>query len=72
MFRVVEAGPDVAGVRGGGSVGAGAWDLDVVRNGKPQYRLVLGTDEEVLAVYRERFGIALDRVPTVRNQNLSP
>ncbi|MEU6142573.1 arylamine N-acetyltransferase [Streptomyces sp. NPDC047081] len=27
----------------------------------------LGTDEEVLAVYRERFGIELDRVPTVRN-----
>ncbi|MGY6018401.1 arylamine N-acetyltransferase family protein [Streptomyces spinosirectus] len=27
----------------------------------------LGTDEEVLAVYRERFGIELDRVPTVRD-----
>jgi N-hydroxyarylamine O-acetyltransferase len=27
----------------------------------------LGTDEEVLAVYRERFGIVLDCVPTVRN-----
>ncbi|NUP23409.1 MAG: arylamine N-acetyltransferase, partial [Streptomyces sp.] len=26
----------------------------------------LGTDEEVLGVYRERFGIELDRVPTVR------
>ncbi|MDL5201534.1 arylamine N-acetyltransferase [Streptomyces sp. ALI-76-A] len=26
----------------------------------------IGTDEEVLAVYRERFGIALDEVPTVR------
>ncbi|MEV0633701.1 arylamine N-acetyltransferase [Streptomyces sp. NPDC050619] len=112
MFRIVEAGPDAA-------------DLDVVVNGRPQYRLetrprVLGdfvagawwhrtsplshftqslvcsrvteeggritlsgrtfkttaadgtheereldTDEEVLAVYRERFGIELDSVPTV-------
>jgi N-hydroxyarylamine O-acetyltransferase len=26
----------------------------------------LGTDEEVLAVYREEFGIELRRVPTVR------
>lgn len=25
----------------------------------------LGSDEEVLGVYRERFGIRLDRVPTV-------
>jgi N-hydroxyarylamine O-acetyltransferase len=25
-----------------------------------------GTDEEVLALYRDRFGIALDTVPTVR------
>jgi len=111
VFRIVEAGPD----------------LDVVLNGRPQYRLEvrprelgdfvagawwhstsprshfvqslvcskvtegggritlsgrsfkvtgadgareereLGTDEEVLAVYRERFGIELDNVPTVRN-----
>jgi len=111
VFRIVEAGPD----------------LDVVLNGRPQYRLEvrprelgdfvagawwhstsprshfvqslvcskvtegggritlsgrsfkvtgadgareereLGTDEEVLAVYRERFGIELDSVPTVRN-----
>jgi N-hydroxyarylamine O-acetyltransferase len=27
----------------------------------------LGTDEEVLGVYRERFGVGLDSVPTVRN-----
>lgn len=26
----------------------------------------VATDEEVLAVYRERFGIELDRVPGVR------
>jgi N-hydroxyarylamine O-acetyltransferase len=26
----------------------------------------LATDEEVLALYRERFGIELDRVPEVR------
>jgi N-hydroxyarylamine O-acetyltransferase len=113
-FRIVEAGPDAA-------------DLDVVMDGRAQYRLEtrarvlgdfvagawwhstspashftqslvcsrltedggritlsgrtfkvtapdgareereLGTDEEVLGVYRERFGIGLDRVPTVRN-----
>ncbi|MEU2717173.1 arylamine N-acetyltransferase [Streptomyces sp. NPDC007205] len=124
VFRVAEAGPDAAGVRGGGSAGAG--DLDVIRDGRPQYRLetrprVLGdfvtgawwhrtsplshftqslvcsrvtedggritlsgrvlkttagdgkretreveTDEEVLTVYRERFGIELRRVPAVR------
>ncbi|KOU65005.1 acetyltransferase [Streptomyces sp. MMG1533] len=118
-FRIVEAGPDAAGVR--------AADLDVVVNGRPQYRLdprprVLGdfvagawwhrtspvshftqslvcsrvtedggritlsgrtfkttvadgtreereldSAEEVLAVYRERFGIELDDVPTVRD-----
>jgi N-hydroxyarylamine O-acetyltransferase len=29
----------------------------------------LGTDEEVLGMYRERFGIELDHVPTVRNPN---
>lgn len=114
-FRVTAAGPDAAG------------DVDVLRDGRPQYRLevrprVLGDftagawwhstspashftqslvcsritedggritlsgrtfkvsaadgsreerelerDEEVLAVYRERFGIELDRVPTVRH-----
>lgn len=125
MFRVVEAGPDAAGVRGVGGRRE-AEDLDVIRDGGPQYRLevrprVLGdfvtgawwhstspvshfvqspvcslvtedggritlsgrsltvtaadgtkevsqldTDEEVLALYRERFGIELDRVPEVR------
>ncbi|MFK0018267.1 arylamine N-acetyltransferase [Streptomyces sp. NPDC090798] len=124
-FRVLEAGPDAAGVRGVGGRRE-AEDLDVVRDGGPQYRLevrprVLGdfaagawwhstspksnftrslvcsrvtedggritlsgrnltvtapdrtkevselaTDEEVLALYRERFGIELDRVPEVR------
>ncbi|MEV7890635.1 arylamine N-acetyltransferase family protein [Streptomyces sp. NPDC002817] len=124
-FRVVEAGADAAGVRGGHEV-AEAADLDVVMGGKPQYRLEvrprvlgdfvagawwhstspashftrspvcsrvtedggritlsgrsftvtgadgarevreLGTDEEVLAVYRERFGVELDRVPVAR------
>lgn len=127
VFRVVAAGPDAAGVSGGGSAGPG--DLDVIRDGRPQYRLetrprVLGdfaagvwwhstsplshftrslvcsrvtedggratlsgrelkttagdgtrgtreleTDEEVLTAYRERFGIELGRVPTVRNRN---
>ncbi|WP_330340017.1 arylamine N-acetyltransferase family protein [Streptomyces sp. NBC_00557] len=130
VFRVADAGPDAAGVRGGGSAGAG--DLDVVRDGTPRYRLEtrpralgdfvagawwhstsplshftrslvcsrltedggritlserelkttavdgtraateLETDEEVLTAYRERFGIELDRVPTVRNRSASP
>ncbi|MEW2154474.1 arylamine N-acetyltransferase [Streptomyces sp. NPDC007189] len=130
VFRVADAGPDAAGVRGGGSAGAG--DLDVVRDGTPRYRLEtrpralgdcvagawwhstsplshftrslvcsrltedggritlsgrelkttaadgtcgareLETDEEVLTAYRERFGIELDRVPTVRNRTPSP
>ncbi|MFD8225318.1 arylamine N-acetyltransferase [Streptomyces massasporeus] len=125
-FRIVEAGPDAAGVRGGhGTVEAA--DLDVFRDGGAQYRLetrprVLGdfvagawwhstsavshftrslvcsrvteeggritlsgrrltvtaadgtreereleADEEILAVYRERFGIELDKVPALRN-----
>ncbi|MFJ4356624.1 arylamine N-acetyltransferase [Streptomyces massasporeus] len=125
-FRIVEAGPDAAGVRGGhGTVEAA--DLDVFRDGRAQYRLesrprVLGdfvagawwhstssvshftrslvcsrvteeggritlsgrgltvtaadgtreeqeleADEEILGVYRERFGIELDKVPTLRN-----
>ncbi|MDO0933072.1 arylamine N-acetyltransferase [Streptomyces sp. DG2A-72] len=123
VFRIVEAGPDAAGVRGDS---AGAPDLDVVRNGSPQYRLEmrprvlgdfvagawwhstsaashfvqslvcsrvtedggrvtlsgraltvtaadgarevreLGSDAEVLAAYRERFGIELAAVPVVR------
>ncbi|MER6067285.1 arylamine N-acetyltransferase [Streptomyces sp. NPDC001817] len=127
VFRVVEAGPDAAGVSGGGSAGSG--DLDVIRDGRPQYRLEtrprvlgdfaagawwhstsplshftrslvcsrvtgdggritlsgrelkttagdgtrgvreLGTDEEVLTVYRERFGIELDRVPNAGSRN---
>ncbi|WP_369259151.1 arylamine N-acetyltransferase [Streptomyces sp. R35] len=124
-FQVVESGPDAAGVRGAGGSREGV-DLDVVRDGKAQYRLevrprvladfvtgawwhstspeshfarslvcsrvtedggritlsgrnftvttaertktvsVLATDEEVLATYRERFGIELDQVPEVR------
>jgi N-hydroxyarylamine O-acetyltransferase len=132
-FRITEAGPDAAGVRGGdvtaggGEAGAGqAADLEVAMDGRPEYRLErrprvladfvsgawwhstsprshftqslvcsrvtgdggrvtlsgrtfketaadgsreereLGTDEEVLEVYRQRFGIVLDRVPAVR------
>ncbi|MEV5663212.1 arylamine N-acetyltransferase family protein [Streptomyces flaveolus] len=123
-FRIVEAGPDAAGVRGGDDSGRGT-DLDVLRDGKPVYRVeprprVLGdfvsgawwhstsprshflqspvcsrltedggritlsgrrltttaadggrearelaTDEEVLAAYRDLFGIPLDRVPAL-------
>ena len=130
VFRIAEAEPDTAGVRGGGD-GVEAADLDVLMGGKAQYRLevrprVLGdfaagawwhstspashfvrslvcsrvtedggritlsgrnltvtaadgtrevreltTDEEVLGVYRDRFGIGLDRVPTVRDPGVS-
>jgi N-hydroxyarylamine O-acetyltransferase len=125
-FRIVEAGPDAAGVRGGHG-GVRAADLDVFVDGRAQYRVevrprVLGdfvagawwhstspqshftrslvcsrvtedggritlsgrkfkvtavdgtreerelaTDEEVLGVYRDRFGIVLDAVPMVRS-----
>ncbi|MFC7816671.1 MULTISPECIES: arylamine N-acetyltransferase family protein [unclassified Streptomyces] len=121
-FRIVAAGPDAAGVRGG-HYAARAADLDVLCDGKPVYRLeprprVLGdfvagawwhstsprshflqspvcsrltedggrvtlsgrrltttavdggrevrevaTDQEVLGVYRDLFGVRLDRVP---------
>ncbi|MEU6093596.1 arylamine N-acetyltransferase [Streptomyces sp. NPDC047079] len=124
-FRVIEAGTDAAGVRGGRGPAASG-DLAVLRDGTPQYRLEmrprvledfvvgawwhstspvshfarslvcsrvtedggritlsgrrltvtapdgrremsdLASDQEVLEVYRERFGIVLDRVPTVR------
>ncbi|NEA61197.1 arylamine N-acetyltransferase [Streptomyces sp. SID12488] len=45
-FRIVEAGPDAAGVRGGGvdgnsGTGTGSGDLDVVRDGSRRYRLEL-------------------------------
>ncbi|MEU9626880.1 arylamine N-acetyltransferase family protein [Streptomyces luteogriseus] len=124
-FRIVEAGPDAAGVRGGhGTVDAA--DLDVFRDGGAQYRLEvrpralgdfvagawwhstsseshftrslvcsrvteeggritlsgrrltvtasdgtreereLEADEEILGVYRDRFGIELGKVPTLR------
>ncbi|MFF3498054.1 arylamine N-acetyltransferase [Streptomyces sp. NPDC003247] len=132
LFRIAEAGPDAAGVKGGAGRLAGSGngapgaDVDVHRNGTRAYRLevrprLLGDflagawwhrtspdshftrslvcsrvtqeggritlsgrrlkttsadgsseerevagDEEVLAVYRERFGISLDRVPVVR------
>ncbi|MDF3297459.1 arylamine N-acetyltransferase family protein [Streptomyces tropicalis] len=126
-FGVVESGPDTAGVRGPGGA-AGAADLDVVRDGRPQYRLELrpralgdfavgawwhstspashftrslvcsrltedggrvtlagrtltttradGTrevadltsDAEVLAAYRDLFGVELPTVPTVRSR----
>ncbi|MBV7697659.1 arylamine N-acetyltransferase [Streptomyces sp. TRM70350] len=131
VFRIAEAGPDAAGMRGAPAAGggAGAPDLDVVRDGRPVYRLELrprvlgdfvtgawwhstspeshfvqslvcsrltedggritlsgrrlkttaadgtrderelGADEEVLEVYRERFGIELDRVPVVRGSD---
>ncbi|MFC9679726.1 arylamine N-acetyltransferase [Streptomyces sp. NPDC056948] len=129
-FRIVEAGPDTAGVRGGHDTVEAA-DLRVIRDGRPQYRLEvrpralgdfvagawwhstssgsnftrslvcsrvtedggritlsgrkytvtaadgtreereLGTDEEVLGVYRERFGIELGAVPVVRGTGQS-
>ncbi|MER7492339.1 arylamine N-acetyltransferase [Streptomyces pharetrae] len=125
-FRIAEAGPDAAGARGGGGTADEA-DLDLLKDGEPEYRLetrprvladfVTGAwwhstspeshflrslvcsrvtedggritlsgrrlkvtaadgareeheygeeeDEAVLAVYRERFGIVLDRVPVM-------
>ncbi|MFG3264688.1 arylamine N-acetyltransferase family protein [Streptomyces bobili] len=138
VFRIVEAGADAAGVKGGtgrpareGGGVAGAADLDVVRDGRRVYRLevrprVLGDfvagawwhstspeshftrspvcsrvtedggritlsgrrlkvtdaqgvseerelaeDGEVLGVYRERFGIALERVPVARGGDVA-
>lgn len=125
VFRVAEAGADAAGARGGGDA-ADFGDLEVIREGRPQYRLEvrprvlddfragawwhstspeshfvrslvcsrvtedggritlsgsrltatapdghketaeLASEKEVLEVYRERFGIELDGVPTVR------
>ncbi|CAL9442053.1 arylamine N-acetyltransferase family protein [Streptomyces sp. enrichment culture] len=38
VFRVVESGPDAAGVPGGAGAG-GLGDLDVVKDGRPEYRL---------------------------------
>ncbi|MEV7283930.1 arylamine N-acetyltransferase [Streptomyces sp. NPDC093252] len=37
LFRIVEAGPDRAGVRGGSASADG--DLDILKNGRPEYRL---------------------------------
>ncbi|WP_405859452.1 arylamine N-acetyltransferase [Streptomyces sp. NBC_01515] len=137
-FSVVASGPDAAGVRSGesgaGAVSGEAADLDVARNGGPEYRLEvrprvladfvagawwhstspashftrslvcsrlledggritlagrtltttsgegtrdvreLTTDEEVLALYREQFGIELGSVPEVRGhgEKMSP
>ncbi|MEV6082059.1 arylamine N-acetyltransferase family protein [Streptomyces parvulus] len=136
-FRVVESGPDAAGVRGGdgGAKASGpapAADLDVLRDGKQVYRVEarprvlddfvsgawwhstsprshflqstvcsrvtgdggritlsgrrltstatgggreereLETDAEVLAAYREHFGIRLDRVPVRRQDDTGP
>ncbi|MEU9335900.1 arylamine N-acetyltransferase [Streptomyces sp. NPDC048290] len=124
VFRIVEAGPDRAGVRGGSASADG--DLDLIKNGRPEYRLEvrprvladfgagawwhstspeshfrrslvcsrvteeggritlsgrrltatapdgtrevreLESDGEVLAAYRERFGVVLEEVPRVR------
>ncbi|MFE1336418.1 arylamine N-acetyltransferase [Streptomyces sp. NPDC058733] len=39
VFRIAEAEPDAAGARGGAEPPGGAADLDVLREGRPQYRL---------------------------------
>ncbi|POX53263.1 arylamine N-acetyltransferase [Streptomyces sp. Ru72] len=130
VFRVVEAGADAAGARGGGD-SAEFEDLDVMREGRRQYRLEvrprtlgdfragawwhstspeshfvrslvcsrvtedggritlsgsrltvttpdgrkegteLAGEKEVLEVYRERFGIELDRAPALRRAGQS-
>ncbi|MEU2771587.1 arylamine N-acetyltransferase [Streptomyces sp. NPDC007162] len=51
----------------GGRVTLGGRTLTVTAGDGTREVRELGRDEEVLGVYRERFGIALDRVPTVRN-----
>ncbi|KUO14251.1 acetyltransferase [Streptomyces sp. DSM 15324] len=130
VFRIDEV--EAERPAGGRGTGTGAGDLDVVRDGSPQYRLevrprALGdfvagawwhstspeshftrslvcsrvtqdggritlsgrrlkvtgpegrseerelvSDEEVLGVYRERFGIVLERVPEVRTAQVGP
>ena len=49
--------------------------MDVAKNGTPQYRARTarepGTGAEVLAAYRERFGVVLDRVPAVACRRLT-
>lgn len=136
-FRIMESGPDAAGVRGGDGAAraagpARAADLDVLRDGRQVYRVEarprvlddfvtgawwhstsprshflqstvcsrvtedggritlsgrrlrsttagggreereLETDREVLAAYREHFGIRLDRVPVRREADTGP
>ncbi|KPI18802.1 Arylamine N-acetyltransferase [Actinobacteria bacterium OK074] len=50
----------------GGRITLGGRRLTVTAPGGDKEVTELGTDEEVLAVYRERFGIALGRVPEIR------
>jgi N-hydroxyarylamine O-acetyltransferase len=51
----------------GGRITLSGRTFKVTAPGGAREERELGTDEEVLGVYRERFGIGLDRVPTVRN-----
>ncbi|MFE1438913.1 arylamine N-acetyltransferase [Streptomyces sp. NPDC058739] len=50
----------------GGRITLSGRNLTVTAVGGSREVSELGTDEEVLAVYRERFGIELDQVPVVR------
>ncbi|CAM5730932.1 hypothetical protein SALBM311S_00928 [Streptomyces alboniger] len=53
----------------GGRVTLSGRTLKVTGPGGVREERELGTDEEVLGMYRERFGIELGRLPTVRNPN---
>ncbi len=51
----------------GGRVTLSGRRLTLTSPGGEKEERELAADEDVLEVYRERFGIGLDRVPTVRN-----
>ncbi|MEU8969106.1 arylamine N-acetyltransferase [Streptomyces monashensis] len=57
---------------GGGRITLGGRTLTTTDADGARETRELGTDEEVLAAYRECFGIELSCVPAVRNRNLNP
>ncbi|WP_188114219.1 arylamine N-acetyltransferase, partial [Streptomyces apricus] len=53
----------------GGRVTLSGRTLTVTDPGGGKETVELATDEEVLAAYRERFGVVLERVPAVRKED---